>query len=305
MNFDKILIIQTAFLGDVILITPLIRATRELFPDATLDVLVIPETKNVLENNPNIQKIIIFDKRRNKFTAFFKTVKALRNNRYDLAISPHSSITTAYLMVFAGIKERLGFNRFHAARYLTLEVPHVENSLTIRKNLHLLSVFANDKFDIQTEIFPNQQQLENADRILKEGNFQDRPTIALAPGSVWDTKRWHESHYATLAAMLFEQKFNLIFIGAIEERKLCEGIIQTSGIKAVNLAGKASILESAAVIGKCALMICNDNGAMHIANAMKTDVFAFFGPTVKSFGFFPFQENDEVFENVPWDITCV
>jgi len=96
--------------------------------------------------------------------------------------------------------------------------------------------------------------------------------------------------------MLFEQKFNLIFIGAIEERKLCEGIIQTSGIKAVNLAGKASILESAAVIGKCALMICNDNGAMHIANAMKTDVFAFFGPTVKSFGFFPFQENDEVFE---------
>ena len=199
-------------------------------------------------------------------------------------------------MLFAGIGERLGFDRFHAARYLTLKVPHIKNIMTIKKNLHLLSVFTDEEFDIQTEIFPYPAQIKDVDKINKEVSFQNRPIIAFAPGSVWNTKRWHQSHYTKLSALLYKKQFNLIFLGADEEKELCNDIIQAAEITAVNLAGQTSILESAAIIGKCDLMVCNDNGAMHIANAMKTDVFAFFGPTVKSFGFAPFRENDMVFE---------
>ena len=138
-HFKNILIVQTAFLGDVILITPLIRALKEIFPEADIDTLVIPETYGVLKNNPYLRTIITFDKRSNKLKAFIKTLKLLKQIKYDLAITPHSSITTAFLLRLAGIPERLGFDRWNAARILTLKVVHFDNLgwHKIQKELHL------------------------------------------------------------------------------------------------------------------------------------------------------------------------
>ena len=302
-NLKKILIIQTAYIGDVILITPLIRATKRLFPDASIDVLVIPQTQDVLANNPDIENILTFDKRKNKISAFLKTVKKIKQMKYDLAISPHSSITTAYLMLFSSIKERLGFNRGHASRYLTLSVPHLDldGVHKIKKNLHLLLFFSDQNFPMQTELFLNQAEMQRAREIVNQHYFYDRPIIAIAPGSVWFTKRWREEHYITLTAMLFQSEFNLIFLGSKEERLLCEKIIRESHAKAQNLAGETNVLESAAIVAHCDLVICNDSGALHIANAMQTDVFAFFGPTVRSMGYFPYRKNDVVFER---DMDC-
>ena len=293
--------IQTAFLGDVILITPLIRATKELFPDAKIDVLVIPQTKEVLVNNPYIETILTFDKRKNKIISFIKTITQLRKNKYNLAISPHSSTTTAYLMLLSGIKERLGFNRWHAAKYLTLKVAHLENVHKTRKNLQLLSVFTNRVFSNQTELFPDLKTVTKIENIFASLSFRKRPVIVISPGSVWNTKRWSQSQYAELTQLLFEKKYNLIFTGSIEEQELCQEIIKTSGTECLNVAGKLSIMESAALIEKCDLMICNDSGALHIANAMETDVLAFFGPTVQSIGYFPYRKNDIVFET---DVNC-
>ena len=132
--YKRILIIQTAFLGDVILTTPLIRETKNLFASAQIDVLVLPQTKSILENNPQINNFILLDKRNNKLGAFLKTVLKIRKNKYDLAISPHSSLTTAYLMLLGGIgARRVGFDRWHAARYLTKKVPHLQNIHKIKK----------------------------------------------------------------------------------------------------------------------------------------------------------------------------
>lgn len=296
MNFQKILIIQTAFVGDVILITPLIRATRELFPNAHLDVLVVPQSKGVLVNNPHIQNILTFDKRVNKVMAFIKTVRNIQKNKYDLAIAPHSSVTTAYLMLWGGIKHRLGFDRWHAARYLTLKVPHLDNVHKIQKNLQLLSVFSDQTFSLKTELFPDEKMREWAKTTIEACCFKNRPILAIAPGSVWFTKRWPEGHYTKLTAMLYQARINLVFIGSKDEQTLCERIISNAGAIAINLAGKSNVLESAAIIAHCNLMICNDSGALHIANAMETDVFAFFGPTVKSIGYFPYREPDFIFE---------
>lgn len=301
MSYQRILMIQTAFVGDVILITPLIRATKALFPDAEIDVAVVPQSQGVLVNNPYIRKIIPFDKRKNKLVAFWRTVRVLRENKYDLAISPHSSTTTAFLMLFGGVKTRLGFDRGVAARLLTHKVPHLNNVHKIEKNLHLLSVFSDRKFSLQTELFPDEAKMTRARTIIEPRHFQDQPIIAVAPGSVWFTKRWPAEHYIKLTQLLFQARFNLIFIGAGDERELCQHIIQQAGAVAINLAGKTDVLESAAVIAHCDLIICNDSGALHIANAMKTDVMAFFGPTVPSFGYFPYRDNDLVFER---DLEC-
>ena len=143
---NKILIVQTAFIGDVILITPLIKAVRELYPSAELDVMVIPQTAGVLKNNPNIDKIILFDKRENKVLSFIKTLLQLRKNKYNIAITPHSSMTTALLLYYAGIPMRIGFDRWKAAKYLTHKVPHPKGIHKTKKNLSLLTILSDKKF---------------------------------------------------------------------------------------------------------------------------------------------------------------
>jgi heptosyltransferase-2 len=296
----RILLIQTAFIGDVILITPLIRAIKKVFPDSELDVLLTPATQDILLNNPNIHEILVFDKRNHKSTAFWKTLRALREKRYDIAISPHSSLTSAHLMYLSGIPERIGFDRGMARIYLTNKVPHLKNILKIQKNLHLMKVFTNEEFSIQTELFPSKEMDAKATALLSDLRKNGRgKIIAMAPGSIWQTKCWLEEYYAKLANLFVESGFPIVLIGGKEDYSLCERILPHHSV--INLAGRTSILESAAVLKQCKLLVCNDSGAMHIANAVKTDVYAFFGPTVREFGYFPFRPNDHVFEV---DLSC-
>jgi len=301
MEYQRILLVQTAYLGDVILTTPLIRAIKQVFSQATLDVLVIPQTAGALANNSHIDQLILFDKRRQKWPAFKDVLRILKARHYDLAISPHSSFTTGLLLKLSGIPQRVGFKRLPIRYFLTQQVTMPQADFTIEKYLALLQPFSNQSFPIQTELFPSPEDKELANQLMKKLD-KGKPTIAIAPGSVWPTKRWPAEYYTQLIASL-KQPFNLVFIGSKDEQYLCQQIIDQAGAEqAINLAGELSILQSAAMIENCDLMICNDSGALHMANAMQTDVFAFFGPTVRSFGFFPFRPQDRVFEIA--DLNC-
>ncbi len=300
-DIRHILLVQTAFLGDTILVTPLIRGVRQIFPTAKIDILVIPQTAGVLKGNPHLNRILLFDKRNKKLSAFFKTLNEIKAVPYDLAISPHSSFTTGLLLFLAGIPQRIGFDRHPIRYFLSKRIPLPSSGHTIEKNLALLQPFAHQPFSMQTEVFPSSKDRYLAADLLKRFD-SSRPVIAIAPGSVWPTKRWPKSYYAELVKEL-QQTFSLVFIGSQDERSLCEEIMDLAGAReALNLAGELSLLQSAAVIAQCDLMICNDSGALHLANAVQTDVFAFFGPTVKEFGFYPFRTHDFVFE-VP-DLYC-
>ena len=294
MNPANILIVQTAFIGDVIIITPLIRAIKELYPASLLDVMVIPQTAGVLENNPNINEIILFDKRKNKIVSFIKTLLKLKKNRYDIAITPHSSVTTALLLKYAKIKVRIGYDRWSAAKYLTDKVPHPDVIHKTDKNLSLITLLTDKSFSNQTELFPSPEMLVKVDKLTNELKSKTKNIIALAPGSVWFTKKWPTDYYKILAEQLVENNFGVVLIGSKDENEICNDVLPNKN--GINLAGELSLLESAAAISECDLMICNDSGALHIANAVETDVIAFFGPTVQSIGYFPFRENDFVFE---------
>jgi len=296
---NRIIIVQTAFIGDVIIITPLIRAIKELYPKSILDVMVIPQTAGVLENNPNINEIILFDKRKNKVVSFIKTLLQLKKNKYDIAITPHSSVTTGLLLKYAKIKMRIGFDRWSAAKYLTDKVPHPDGIHKTLKNLSLLSLLSDKTFSNQTELFPSEAMLAKADGLLLELKTKTNRLIAIAPGSVWFTKKWPTGYYKLLAEQLVKNNFGVVLIGSKDENRICEEVLPSKN--GINLAGELSLLESAAVISKCDLMICNDSGALHIANAMQTDLFAFFGPTVQSIGYFPFRKKDFIFER---DMKC-
>ena len=298
-KIKRILLIQTAFIGDVVLITPVIREIKNIFPNSLLDVMVIPQASGLLENNPHINSIIKFDKRNSKFRAFTSALKLFGQNKYDIAISPHSSLTTALLMFIARIPVRVGFARWSSQYLLTHKPLHLKGKLKIEKNLNLLTAFIERKFSIQTELYPTELMYKKAEKIILRLKNNSKKIIALAPGSNWFTKRWPQLYYKELVNKLSENGYGTIFIGSAEEREICEEIRPKTN--SVNLAGELSLLESAAVISKCDLIVCNDSGAMHLANAVKTDVFVFFGPTVQKIGYSPIGENDIVFEK---DLDC-
>lgn len=296
---NKIIVVQTAFIGDVILITPLIRAVKKLFPEASLDVMVTPQAANILDNNPHISTVILFDKRRNKVSAFFRTLTLLKKTGYDLIISPHSSFTTGLLLFLSGIPIRVGFARWTSQYFLTHRLEHLKRTLKIKKNLHLLTVFSKEEFSIQTELFPSDKMFTDADKLISSLKPDLKKVVAVAPGSNWFTKRWPKEYYRELVSQLHKQNYGIVFIGSPDERNICDELTPEDNF--INLAGMLSLIESAAVISKCDLLICNDSGAMHLANAVKTDVFVFFGPTVQRIGYSPIGKHDIVFEA---DLDC-
>ncbi|MCB5265547.1 MAG: lipopolysaccharide heptosyltransferase II [Candidatus Cloacimonetes bacterium] len=294
----RILIIQTAFIGDVILITPLIRAVKKLYPRAAIDALVVPGAAGLLKNNPYLSEVLSYSKRDRALLSMGHMISLLKAKGYDMAISPHSSGRTHLLMYLARIPQRLGFDRGTMPFLLTAKTPHPRGIHKAKKNLALLGPISKQEFDPQTELFPSAEDKAKINDLLTPLYGQE--LIALAPGSVWATKCWPVEYYAELARTLSQRGYGILLIGGKEDKPKCD-IIQQSCPNAVNLAGRTNLLESAAAIAQCQLMICNDSGALHIANAMQTRVIAFFGPTVQSLGYFPFGADDKVFET---DLDC-
>lgn len=294
----RILIIQTAFIGDVILITPLIRAVKELYPTASIDALVVPAAAGLLKNNPDLAELLTYSKRDRALLSMGRMISKLKAKGYDMAISPHSSGRTHLLMYLARIPMRIGFDRGTMPFLLTAKTPHPRGIHKSRKNLALLKLITEQEFDPQTELFPSAENKAKAETLLAP--LHGRKLIAMAPGSVWATKCWPVEYYSELAKALSQKGYGIVLIGGKEDQPKCD-TIQQSCPEAINLAGKTNLLESAAAIALCQLMICNDSGALHIANAMQTRVIAFFGPTVQSLGYFPFGADDKVFET---DLEC-
>ena len=288
--------IQTAFLGDVIMSTPIFKAIKSIWPEALVDVLAIPETASVLKNNPHIHHIYKFDKRKqiNKYKSILPLIYRLSKNNYDIAFSIQSSFTSSLIMYLAGIKNRIGYSR---QKLLTKKV-QVDRKLHIRDRvLLLIKDFSNQKNDNETLVYPSSEDIKKAKSLIAGSQ---KKKIALAPGSVWETKKWPERYFKELIQK--SSDYSIYLIGGDDDFNLCQRLINESNHpNMINCAGKISILESCALIKEMNLVLCNDSAPLHMANAVKTDVFAFFGPTVKKFGCYPYRKNDKILEI---DLDC-
>lgn len=300
MNPNKILIIQTAFLGDVILSTPLIRALKKIFPDSLIDILTIPGTSIVFRDNPHVNSTLHFNKKKfiNKIFSFIDLIFTIRKEQYDLALSIQSSFTSSLLMRLGNIPARVGFAR---QKLLTDPVSHKKGLHIRERYLKLMKPFTDKDFDKQTEIFWSINEGGKAKQIIKEINKDGKFIVGIAPGSVWKTKRWPKEYFVYLLKILKKEKVRVVLIGGPDDNLLCDDIIKKSESNTINLAGSLTILESAALIEKLDLVVSNDSAPLHIANAVKTDVIAFFGPTVRRFGCYPYRENDTMLEV---DLPC-
>lgn len=300
---ERVLVVQTAFLGDVILTLPLIRSLKMSYPAAEIDVLVVPKTSEVLRNNPSIRSVMLFDKRGTDagIGGFIREIRKIRKEKYDLAFLPHRSLRSTALVRLAGIPRRIGFHP-SAGRFLLTDVIEYESSAhEIDRNLNLLRAL-----DLQPprpqypDLYPSGADRVAVDHLLRACGLDGRERlVGIAPGTVWNTKRWPPDRFADLAGRLLAGGFRPVILGGQEDASLLSPYLsRESASRLVVAAGQLSILQSAELIRRCRALVCNDSAPMHLAVAVRTPVVAIFGATIPQFGFAPVGENDIVLETM-------
>lgn len=298
-DIKRILIFQTAYAGDVILLTPLIEACKQMVPEADLDILVIPQTAGLLDNNPNIRHKHLYAKRDKEkgIVAFFAWVRILKRARYDLVLLPHRSLRSAALVFMAGIPLRVGFDRSAGRWLLNRRVAYVQSRHEVFRNLSLIEALGWSGTAPDPRVYPGEAERKSVDNFLSSFDLKNLPFLIAAPGSVWATKRWLPERFGEVASMLYREKqIRTVFIGGAEDRTLISRIVESTDAPCVDAAGRMTYLESAELLRRSSAALVNDSAPCHLAVAVGTPVISVFGPTVPAFGFAPFGDENRVLE---------
>jgi heptosyltransferase-2 len=302
-TIDRILIVQTAFLGDVVLTLPLVQVVRQFFAFSKIDVVVVPRAADLVRTHPDIHQVIEYDKRGadRGLSGFLKLLRRIRSEKYGLALVPHRSLRSAFLVTFAGIPLRIGFDRSTGRWLFSKTVRYRQDLHEIERNISLLEAIGIRHHARELpKLFPTARDVQRVDRLLFDLELLNpQQLVAIAPGTIWNTKRWLKERYAELAARLADERYEVILIGGEEDKALCREIKALSGSSRVyTTAGALSTLQSAELLRRCKLLITNDSAPMHFAVAVGTPVVAIFGATVPEFGFAPYGKHDTVVETL-------
>lgn len=301
----NILIIQTAFLGDAVLTTPLLTTLKEHHPAAGISVLCTPETAEIFKSHPAVSDVIIFDKRNRErsLRARWDLIRRLKARRFALAVIPHRSLTSALIARLAGIPRRVGFSSSQGKWLMTDTVPFRWGVHDVERNLALLG-----KLGIHTSAAPLHLEADPValaaidGRLKAAGLKANQKLVGINAGSVWATKRWLPEGFAAVADRIAgELGAKVLFIGGAKDQELIGKILGLMKTPALNWAGQTTLSELIAAISRCAVFLTNDSGPMHIAVACRVPTVAIFGPTTKELGFFPYGEGHIVIEK---DLSC-
>jgi heptosyltransferase-2 len=299
--FNKILVIQTAFIGDAILTLPLIQALKLNYPKSSIDVIVVPRTAEIFANHPAISQTFQYDKRGNDrgLKGLWRLRTKLRSQNYDLVIVPHRSLRSALLTWLLRPTMSIGFDKSAGYWLFKNTVRYNLSAHEIERNLSLLIPLKLP--DVATglpRLYPSKQDIQIVDSMLNAyGLNRNKNILAVAPGTIWNTKRWPSDRFAAVCGQIASENIAIVLIGGKEDTALCTEVIEAAQAKNIfSVAGKLSLLQSAELIRRCKVLISNDSAPMHLAVAVGTPVVAIFGATVPEFGFGPRGPLDVVIE---------
>lgn len=298
----RILIVQTAYLGDAVLTTPIFEALRKFLPSSRISVLCTPEIKEIFAGNKNIDELLVMDKRGKdaRILSLLKWSQKLKN-KFDVALVPHRSFRSAFLVWLAKIPSRIGFNNSQGKIFLTDLVHFDWKSHDSERNLKLLEVLGIKNVQPQFQIpHPNSEfTFENFLSTYKIS--KDAILVGINPGTMWNTKRWLPERFAEVANRLMDEcNCKVLIFGSNRDTQTVESVVKSMKRPAINLCGKTDLKTLTSLISHCSLFITNDSGPMHIACATQVPVVAIFGATTRELGFFPYGEKSVVIElNLP------
>ncbi|MFM6945766.1 MAG: glycosyltransferase family 9 protein [Flavobacteriales bacterium] len=292
MKMQRVLIIQTAFLGDVILASPVWEALHQEYPNAQLDVVVKKGNESLLQTHPFIQNVFVFDKSQ-KFKNSWALGKILRKQRYDLVVNLQRFASSGILTLLARAKESRGFDKnpmsfFFSKRYKHEMKPDWHE---VDRNLQLVADLVNQP-QRRPQLHPSTTDYQ------KIAAFQNDSYYCLAPTSVWFTKQAPQEIWLKLIDKLVATNAQIYLLGAPSDQAYLEELKNKAQGKTniVNLAGKLSLLQSAALMSGAKRNYVNDSGPLHLASATNAPTSAFFCSTVPEFGFGPLSEDSNIIE---------
>jgi heptosyltransferase-2 len=301
MKTDKILIIQTAFLGDVILALPMVQTLKAHLPDSKIDFLCIPNTRPVLMNHPDLNRVIPYDKKGGDvIDKFIEVLAEIREEEYDVVICPHRYSRSALLTYYSEAKLRIGFETSSLSFLLTNKVKYVKDSHEINRNLDLLRALPGLQYDeskvtLKPRLYPNNDDIELVNHFLglKRSNL-----VTLAPCSRWFTKQLTIDKSKEIVHELLFNGHNIALIGGNDDAVYCNKLVnELNDQSIINLAGKLTPLQSYEVIRMSKALITVDSASQHLGAASDTPVILIYGSTDISFGFYPLTSKHKIIEN--------
>lgn len=297
MHLQRILIIQTAFIGDVILATPLVDKMKRFYPDSSVDFLVRGGNEGLFSGDTRINELLVWNKEHDKNFGLIKLIWAIRKKRYDLVINVQRFTSTGLVTFFSGAKVKVGFDKNPFSLFYTKRVPHdvLPGTHEVDRNLKLVA-------DITDESFVKPSLMINDAALEKVESFKVDPYVIIAPTSVWFTKQFPMKKWVELIQKM-SPEFPVYLIGGPGDFASCESIRGATPKNVYNLCGKLNLLESAALMKDAQMNYVNDSGPLHLASAVNGPVCAVFCSTIPDFGFGPLSEQSTTIQ-VDMDLEC-
>lgn len=298
MEFNKILIIQTAFIGDVVLATPVIEQLRDSHPGAEIDFLLRKGNENLLDGHPHLRRVIIWNKKEKKWKNLRQIIRTIRNERYDLVVNLQRFAATGLMTWLSGAGVKAGFDKNPFSFCYTCKVKHTigDGRHEVERNLELIEPWCDGAF-VRPKLYLSKEVLERVRA------YKDEPYVTIAPTSVWFTKQFPAHKWVEfLKQTAFQGKIYLL--GGPADTKACEEILEkAANPQVVNLCGLLSLLESAALMKDAKMNYMNDSAPMHFASAVNAPTTAIFCSTVPAFGFGPLADLSRVVQ-VTEELDC-
>ena len=290
---NKFLVIQTAFIGDVILATALVEQIKAQHQNAVIHFLLRKGTENVLENNPNIEKVFIWDKIKNKYVNYVSILKLIRTEKYSHVLNVHRYFSSGFITILSQAKETVGFDKNPLSLFFTKKIKHEFGTNNhpvheVERNARLIEHIVDNQC-VKPKIYP---QKKDYLKIQPIGSY-----ITISPNSVWFTKQWPIEKWTDFIDRVGGE-LSIYLLGGGNDISLCNKIkLSTNHRKVEVVAGKLSLLESAALMAGAKMNFVNDSAPLHLASAINAPVTAIFCSTIPAFGFTPLSDDSVVLES--------
>ncbi len=291
----KFLIIQTAFIGDVVLSLPIAQAIKKYLKHTEVHFLIRKGNENLLQNHPDIHKTWIWNKK-NKISSAKNLIQSFRKEKFDWVINPHRFISSGIFTIFSKANKTVGFNKNPLSLFYSYPKPHkIQKGIhEVQRNLSLLEPILGKVPEMERpKLYPSNEDFQ------KVKIYKNEPYVILAPASVWFTKQWELENWIVLAQKL-SQKFKVYVVGGPGDIELGEKV-KNSNVMIENLCGQLSFLQTAALMKNAVRVWVNDSAPLHFASAMNAPVTAIFCSTTPNFGFYPLSDDTIILsdENLP------
>jgi heptosyltransferase-2 len=306
-RWDRVLVLQTSFIGDTVLTLPLLSEIKRRFPSARLSFLCTPQGKELAQNCAAIDEIIVDDKKAEHHgpSGLWRQVLNLRAREFSLALTSHKSLRSALILYLTRIPCRVGFRQSKGWFLFNRRVERPAKLHDVERNLSLLTAFGIPLEECERDYglrAAGAGSSSVAAQLASLKNGGQRFLIGVNPGSVWATKRWQADGFAQVIKLLeVRGDCQVVIFGGTQDIPLAAWIREAAGSNCLDYSGKFSLRELPEALAACDVFITNDSGPMHIAVALEVPTIALFCATTPDLGFYPYSDNAIVLQK---DLPC-